>query len=303
MNKMIVKYGIICFWMCRFLCTACLGNDNLSARQWLAEGDRLFEEGNFQQAGICFEKGFFESETPRIQALALIKKSDCYLAREAYSDASRVLSRMPYSEIGDTLAVIARQKSALAAYLGRDFSLAESHLMQALALIEDSSLTLHLMPFHALVFNEQQRWAEAKSVLLRYLERLSLPEDEKKKWKQSIGNQYETKKIPRLKNPEKAKMLSAFLPGLGYLYAGNISEGFWNVALQTLGLGLTGVGIFYGYYFTSAFVSISIFQKFYAGGINRSSFHARKWNYEKSRDFNLACKNLVIDLMKTKKAP
>jgi hypothetical protein len=175
--------------------------------------------------------------------------------------------------------------------------------MQALALIEDSSLTLHLMPFHALVFNEQQRWAEAKSVLLRYLERLSLPEDEKKKWKQSIGNQYETKKIPRLKNPEKAKMLSAFLPGLGYLYAGNISEGFWNVALQTLGLGLTGVGIFYGYYFTSAFVSISIFQKFYAGGINRSSFHARKWNYEKSRDFNLACKNLVIDLMKTKKAP
>lgn len=289
--------------MCRFLCTVCFGNDSLRVNQWLREGDRLFAEGQYKEAGIYFERGFFFSENPRIQALALMKKSDCYLAREAYSDASRVLGRMPYPELGDTLSVMARQKSALAAYLGSDFPLAESHLLQALALTEDSSLTLHLLPLQALVLNEQQKWTDAKAVLLHYLQRLSLSGEEKNKWKQLIENQYETKKIPRLKNPEKARMLSAFLPGLGYLYAGHISEGFWNVALQTLGLGLTGAGIFYGYYFTSAFVSISIFQKFYTGGINRSSFHTRKWNYEKSREFNEAGKTLVLDLMKTKKAP
>lgn len=269
----------------------------------MREGELLMTSGQYQKAGIFFERSFFEAENQEYRAKALLKKADCYLALSAFGDASRVLSRIPYAGLGDTISVIARQKSALAAYLEGDFPMAESQLVQALALIEDSSLTQHLIPFQALVLNEQQKWVEAKSVLQTYLNRLPITDEERKIQRALIDKQYDRSNIPKLKNPEKAKMLSTFLPGLGYLYAGNWSEGIWNVGLQALGLGLTGFGIFYQFYFTSAFVSISIFQKFYAGGITRSAFHAKKWNYEKSLAFNQESKRLILNLLKTEKAP
>lgn len=269
----------------------------------MREGELLMASGQYQMAGIFFEKCLYETDNQEIKAKALMKKADCCIARLAYSDASRVLSRFPYAGLGDTLSVLARQKSALAAYLSGDFPQAESQLMQAISLVDDSSLTLHLISFQALVLNEQQKWEEAKAALHTYLLRKPMSEEERRMKIQLIDKQYDKRNIPKLKNPEKAKMLSTFLPGLGYLYAGNWSEGIWNVGLQALGLGLTGVGVFYQFYFTSAFVSISIFQKFYAGGITRSAYHARKWNYEKSQAFNKANKDLILRLLKTEKAP
>jgi hypothetical protein len=161
------------------------------------------------------------------------------------------------------------------------------------------------MPLQALVYNEQRRWKETSQVLDRYIRRMrELKSEENIDIREKeILQQYSDELIPQLKNPEKAKMLSSVLPGMGYLYAGNVSEGIWNVALQAAGLGLTALGILNGYYFTSAFISISIFQKFYNGGISRSAFHAEKWNYEKSKVFNDAARIIILRLMKKKQAP
>ncbi len=259
-------------------------------------------EGSFRKAGIFYEKGYFLSDDSELKAKILIKKSDCLLSESSFAGASRVLSRISYSGISDTIIVLARQKSALAAYLNSDFRLAESHLLQVTSLVEDSSLTLKLLPLYALVLNEQQKWTEARQLLGRYIRR-SINSGEKELVLNQLDELYGPKTIPRLKDPEKAKKLSTIFPGVGYFYAGAWQEGIWNVTLQGLGLGLTGLGIFYRYYFTSAFVSITIFQKFYSGGINRSAFHARKWNYEKSRDFNGQTRDFILALMQKEKAP
>ena len=288
--------------MFRFQCTVCLGSDSLSVHKWIRTGEKLMEEGSFRKAGIFFEKAFFQTEDSEWKARLLIKKSECLMADSSFADASRVLARISYAGLSDSTAVLARKKAALAAYMNADFSLAESHLLQAVSLIADSSLTCHLLPLYAMVLNEQRKWTEAKQILARYIS-CSVPAPDRLALLEKLSRVYSPESFPALKDPEKAKKFSTLLPGLGYFYAGAWQEGLWNVGLQGLGLGLTGAGIFYHYYFTSAFVSITIFQKFYSGGINRSVYHAKKWNYEKSREFNGRARDFILALMQKEKAP
>jgi hypothetical protein len=118
-----------------------------------------------------------------------------------------------------------------------------------------------------------------------------------------ISALYESDKIPRLKNIEYAKKLSMFLPGMGQLYCGYFWEGSLSLGLQIIGLGLTGLSIYHRYYFTGSTLAFGIFQKFYAGGLNRTEFLARKRNYTSVRAFNDSRKDFILNLLETKKAP
>ena len=296
----------------RFITTLCLicifhfggfsatssGTDGIEKK-----GDSLFRAGKFQLAGLYFEKLSFLASDNKTKTTALLKKADCYLARKDFGNAQNVLSRIFYGEISDSLVFVARHKTALCAYLNSDFTLAESQIILIKEFIADSSISIRAYPLYALILNESQKWLEAKSVLKDFVNYTVKNPDLASELRNEISALYESDKIPKLKNIEYAKKLSMFLPGMGQLYCGYFWEGSLSLGLQIIGLGLTGLSIYHRYYFTGSTLAFGIFQKFYAGGLNRTEFLARKRNYTSVRAFNDSRKDFILNLLETKKAP
>ena len=245
-------------------------------------------------AGIGYDQIAYLSGENIIKTKALLKKADCYLARKEFAKAEIVLSRIYYADLNDSLIYFARYKTALASYLNSNFSEAESQVIQAKSFINDSGLVYQFYPLYVLILNESKKYQEAKEVLIAYATYLVKDTLQKKIILNEIDQQYQLSKIPKMKDPEKAKKLSMFLPGTGQLYAGYFWEGALNVTLQLAGLGFTGLCIWKKYYFTGAFVGFSIFQKFYGGGMNRAQFLVEKRNYIKTRTFNDKVKNYLL---------
>lgn len=245
-------------------------------------------------AGIGYDQIAYLSGENIVKTKALLKKADCYLARKEFAKAEIVLSRIYYADLNDSLIYFARYKTALASYLNSNFSEAESQVIQAKSFINDSGLVYQFYPLYVLILNESKKYQEAKEVLKAYTTYLVKDTLQKNIILNEIDQQYQISKIPKLKDPEKAKKLSMFLPGTGQLYAGYFWEGALNVTLQLAGLGFTGLCIWEKYYFTGAFVGFSIFQKFYGGGMNRAQFLTEKRNYIKTRTFNDKVKNYLL---------
>ncbi len=267
------------------------------------KGDSLFKAGQFQLAGLYFEKLSFLASDNKTKTTALLKKADCYLARKDFGNAQSVLSRIFYGEISDSLVFVAQHKTALCAYLNSDFTLAESQIILIKEFIADSSISIRAYPLYALILNESQKWLEAKSVLNDFVNFTVKNPELASGLRNEISGLYETNNIPKLKDIEYAKKLSMFLPGMGQLYCGYFWEGSLSLGLQIIGLGLTGLSIYHRYYFTGSTLAFGIFQKFYAGGLNRTEFLARKRNYTSVRTFNDSRKEFILNLLETKKAP
>jgi hypothetical protein len=257
--------------------------------------DSLFYAKQYQLAGIGYDQIAFLSGENIIKTKALLKKADCYLVRKEFAKAEVVLSRIFYADLDDSLIYLARYKTALASYLNSDFSEAESQVIQAKSFINDSSLVYQIYPLYVLILNESRKYKEAKEILIDYARYHVKDTVERKIVIDEIENQYKNERIPRLKDPEKAKKLSMFLPGIGQLYAGYFWEGALNVSLQLAGLGFTALCVWQKYYFTGAFVGFSIFQKFYGGGMNRAQFLAEKRNYVTTRKFNDGVKKYLLE--------
>lgn len=259
------------------------------------KADSLFQNKQYQLAGIGYDQIAYLSGENTVKTNALLKKADCYLARKEFAKAEVVLSRIFYADLKDSLIYLARYKTALASYLNSNFGEAESQVIQAKSLLNDSNLVYQIYPLYVLILNESRKYQEAKEVLKSYARYTIKDTMEAKLILQEIEFQYQDSKIPKLKNPERAKKLSMFLPGTGQIYAGYFWEGALNVTLQLTGLGFTALCIWQKYYFTGAFVGFSIFQKFYGGGMNRAQFLAEKRNYTSTRLFNDTIKKFLFE--------
>lgn len=257
--------------------------------------DSLFQSQQYQMAGIGYDQIAYLSGENIIKTKALLKKADCYLARQEFAKAEIVLSRIYYADLNDSLIYFARYKTALASYLNSNFSEAESQVIQAKSFINDSGLVYQFYPLYVLILNESKKYQEAKEALLAYAKHMVKDSIEKRRIMHEIESQYHYKKIPLLKSPEKAKNLSMFLPGTGQLYAGYFWEGALSVSLQLVGLGFTGLCILNKYYFTGIALGTSIFQKFHVGGMNRSEFLVNKRNHIETRSFNDKIKSYLLE--------
>ncbi|MES2837453.1 MAG: hypothetical protein V4667_08015 [Bacteroidota bacterium] len=295
-----MKLLIILCSICIFHCEGFSNNK----QQLFYKADSLFEKKEYQLAGIEYDRIAYSASTNETKVISLIKKADCYLLRNNFSVAEKCLLRIAYYDIGDSLHYAARIATATAAYLNSNFELAESQIIQIKSFVTDTSLYTNCLPLYALILNESNRWSEAQQTLLQYINSNQfISSAQKEAYANEINTIYSQKNIPKLKNVEKAKNLSTFLPGTGQLYLGYVAEGVASVAFQLVGLGFTGLCIWQKYYVTGALIGFSFFQKFYAGGITRTEFLANRKNYNMKRKFNDEAKNIILEFNQIKKAP
>lgn len=245
---------------------------------------------------MAYERAIYYGLDPAGRTTALLSKAECLKRSNELGEAASTLTRVPYPDIHDTLAVRARYQSALVAYLQSDFRQAESEMLQMAFYTRDTMLYRDYLFLKVLILNEQSKWSEARTALEEMIRYSDATRDVKDSLLQLAGDWYSIKNIPRLKKAETAQKWATFLPGSGHIYAGYVGEGLMNFALQAASLGMIGYHVYISHFFTAFTVGSGLFQHFYFGGINRVQFLVEKRNYKNRRSFNDPMKMMVLDL-------
>ena len=117
--------------------------------------------------------------------------------------------------------------------------------------------------------NESDKWERCKAEMLKQCHSCNAAKID------SI------KQLPvsyKYKSPEKSRLMSSILPGLGETYAGYPFKGATSFLLNAGFLAFTGYNVYYGYYITGAVSGLFPFLKLHGGGKHLSAILARKHN-------------------------
>ncbi|WP_421877748.1 tetratricopeptide repeat protein [Marinoscillum sp.] len=232
--------------ICICLSGCFIGNAQLS-------GDSLYESGQYFQAAVAYEKEAFFASSAEVRDELLLKKAYSYKALGNYSKAFDITSRI--GKRNDSLNRQVLYERILLTYLSEEYQKAQNELLKwQVKYGEQSEETI---PLKFLTLVQIDRLEEAKEFLNANASTLEMEQQEvdsffEKKWK--------------LKNPDKAYMLSLFLPGVGQMYAGHFFKGMFSGVVQTGLVVFTAWNVYNGYFFTGGMTGAALFYTFYLGG-------------------------------------
>jgi len=129
-----------------------------------------------------------------------------------------------------------------------------------------------LMKLYSL--DETEKWTECKNLLLQNCS------------KRDTLKINEVENLPisyKHKSPQKAKVLSSILPGLGETYAGYPLKGFTSLLLNGGFLFFAGYNFYTAYYISGSVLGVFPFLRFYSGG-KRLSFNLANQHNQKISD-------------------
>ena len=257
------------------------------------------QKENYYAAAILYQKLDFITTSSSEKLYAKVKAAECFKKIGLYENGIDVLNKINLNGENDSVIFCVKFQLSLLNYLFNNFITAEAHLKEMNLLIKDSTYYYKGCLLHVLIYNEQYKWNEAKTLMHqanKFFYRNNL--------KQSIVNAtqidsiYNTKYFPHLKSPSKAATMSAFFPGLGQFYSKNYLEGSVSFITITGIAGASLFGILNQYYFTSIVAGSTLIARFYQGGITRAEFLANHYNYYKSNNFNSLLKQYCINILK-----
>lgn len=282
--------------ICIFLCGIFSTNAQTDKIELIA--DSLFATRNLNKAAIQYEKAYFFSTDNTIKTKLLIKRSNCYKQQFDFKKSIKVLERIDYDNLDDSLHFQARFEIALCSYLDGNFGNAESNIIQCLYYIPDTAFIYSILPLYALVLNELNKWGDAKEQLLIWTRwNVDFEETAKTNFVNFVNEKYTEKNYPKLKSETKAVRLATFVPGTGHWYAGAFWEGVASASFQIVGLGLAVYCVWYKYYFTAFMSGYGFFQRFYMGGRERVKYLVKKKNYERIRKYNNPIKEVLTPII------
>jgi hypothetical protein len=98
------------------------------------------------------------------------------------------------------------------------------------------------------------------------------------------------------RNPEKARMLSTFLPGSGHLYSGKPGAGLLNGFSQLASLGIAGILAYNQMYIAGVIAGLGMFQSFYFGGIRQAGELTEERNQREMLAYQESLLALLVEL-------
>jgi len=158
---------------------------------------------------------------------------------------------------------------AVCAFFSDSFELS-LRLLEGIKLQSDS-ITLQTKILEVFCLNYLGQFEEAQSKFTAISNQLELNPS-------AMDSLYQQAKSLKLKSPRKARIMSAFLPGLGQLYSGRTGKGATSFMLVSLCAGYAAFNIVTGYYVTSVLTGASMFLRFYQGGKLASYNYALRYN-------------------------
>ena len=236
-----------------------------------------------------YERAAFDSEDPYEEAEALVSKAGCYKQCGRYADAVATLGRVGlYLLPPDRRAEVLYEKE-LCSYLAGDFTGAASFMEEAGADEAPRRLLLD-----ALVLGENARWEESLSTAERFLA-LNCGGPALNDAERELESLFS--KTPRLKSEKQAVFLS-FLPPMGHLYSGHLSEGLLSMSLNAASAGWTVWQCLSGNWVTGLLGGGIALNATFMGGMARSAALAEQYNRDAMRGFNDALRAFLLQYVK-----
>lgn len=274
------KYCLIC----KFLCVPFL--INAQANEFHV-GDSLRRAGNFPLAAVEYERVIFESDVPRVRAQAALKKAGCLKLSGLFAEAAMTLDGINMAGLADSFRYRILFESALDAYLAHQPNEAFSKLENIGHFYPDSSDNRDILFLKILSLNEMNRWEEAHPLYKAFITAYGTAGD-------ASADPY--RQIPKLKDPDKAERLSAYLPftGAGLFYAGSVKEGILSVLLQAGFISFGVHSVLLERYITGVLIGVGGYAAFYKGGVRRARSLAETNNKKKAMAFNAAVREHLL---------
>jgi len=229
-----------------------------------------------------------------VKSNARLKRSYCLKKLGDFQKAQKILEEVNCFGLKDSLHFLIRYEIALNAFMQGEFSESASQFQMIRHLIADSLLLDQSLWLEILTSIELADWDKSKILCLKHIRSQNVTIEEKDSLELVINILFD-KDIPKLKNPERAFLLSTIIPGSGLCYAGKIGDGLLNFTLCATFLSAGGYLIWQGYIFTGWLGSLSIFNKFYMGGRYRAKHFAEERNTNEVQIFRDKVEEFISD--------
>jgi tetratricopeptide (TPR) repeat protein len=279
--------------ICTFLCAPFL----ISAQaidDLFRLADSLYAAHEMPQARLTYERIVFASQisglpidsVQKFKNEALLKKTYTYKAEALYKEALQTIERTDANNLPDSLNFVLRYETSLCAYLAGNYNEAYNYILQLKYFIKDTMLTSQVDFLEILTLNELQRWEEAKKLTAAYIRKNNL--------QANADELYTFVQHPKIRKPEKAILLSTFLPGVGQWYAGYPFRGMVSATLQLACFTFGAYSIWQRYYLSGFFTGFVLLQAFYSGGIRHTGYLVEKKNKERIESYNGRVREFII---------
>ncbi len=253
-----------------YLCAIFLVTDSFS--QTLKYADSLFRASSFKHAAVYYEKALYESANPSVNNQLLFKKAICYKQQLDYKAELENLHRIQIQLCSDSFRYACYYEKSLSLYLSKNYSAAAQEMLNLNFFVRDSTLRLKNLYLEILIDCQMDLYEEAAVNMILFMKMEKLSPDSAMLLKL---------KHPAFKNIQKARLMSAFLPGLGQAYTGQYKDATFSFLLTGGAAAYGIVSVIGQYYFSAVFTGATFCYRFYAGGLKYSQKCALNYNEQK----------------------
>jgi hypothetical protein len=255
--------------------------------------DKLFEQKDYKNAALEYERIVYNSTSKQDQNQALFKKATSYKENNNYLKASQTLDRIQTFSLTPEQQETYYYEKMLCYYLNEEFEKASSTIEDMYLNIDSSKVTNTLL-IQVFIYNELSRYQDAKIKAKQWVKTFEKGNKENKKIidERLIDDIYAN--IPKQKSEKIGKILSYF-PGLGHLYAGYPIEG---IACFVMNASIIAFGVYEAYnayYLTAYLGGAGILSGTYFGGYARANYLIRKHNYKVTKAFNDKVRGILLN--------
>ena len=277
---------------------------------WKVKADSLFAEAMWFEAAIAYERVYYLADDPLERVYANLAKADAMKQQGEYSRAAGDLQRSLLFSGDLSLRLEVLCQLALCSYLDEDYPAAWSYLQQLTHLAEGTEVCWEAGLLEALLLSAQNSWDELADYLERWPEQkqadsfiesmqnngqlVSYPDSIT--LEQYFSEHFLASAPQQYPDPDRARLLSTFLPGSGQVYAGRSGWGVLNAFSQLVSLGAFALMAYNGYYFAAVIAGLGPFQAFYFGGIRQAGAFAEEEKNSRLESFRAAVDSFLLDV-------
>lgn len=241
------------------------------------------------EESLYWENVYFNSDSNTEKTISILNRSQVLIKLDKKREALKLLEKVVYFNLSDTLMYESYKLSAYTAYLLNRYSKTEKFLRQIYA-YTPKLIDSDLIRLSVYTYNELNKYNLSKTQLIKLIE--NKQDDSLSELIEEVNLLYE--KLPKLKKPNKARSLATAFPGLGHFYANKPLKGILNLSLIS-GSFAAGIYAFTEKYYFSSFFMYSLGIKFYEGGRNSSYYFAGQINYKKTKLFSSEIKKFILE--------
>ncbi len=264
-------------------------------------GDSLFGIGDYYLSAIEYERAYYLSDNQQVRMAANLGKVRALKQMGAFEKARNDIQRsLPFAD-DPSIRLKVLYEWVFCAYMAGIYNESLQAAQQIAFYFGDQKSKEVAGLLHALSLMQLERWTGLKDYLEGWTDMYTVAArdassiQEMQLLANTLIHELQENQRPRIKNPERARLYSTLIPGMGYVYAGAAGQGSVNMLSQALSLGTAALLAFNGYYISTFTIGLGLFQSFYFGGIKQSGNLTTARNEKVMNGYKQTIGSLLID--------